>query len=225
MVAAGHPLITVALRDVYDLGGEFFRWELATAVAGQILGVNPFDEPNVAESKENTGRLLDHYRRKRRLPEDDPTAEEGMISLYDGPPGGEDLADTLAPVPAYRAARGLHRHPGLCQPDRPRRWTLLDEVRTTLRDESTGGDHAGLRPALSPLHRPVPQGRPDHRRLHPDHRRRSARSRKIPDEDYSFATLIRAQALGDLEALRAHDRRVVRLHLAEAEEGLEQFAD
>ena len=61
--AAGHPVVRIALRDRYDLGSEFFRWEFATAVAGSALGINPFDQPNVAESKRNTERVLSDRRR------------------------------------------------------------------------------------------------------------------------------------------------------------------
>jgi glucose-6-phosphate isomerase len=221
LIAAGHPVITVALRDVYDLGGEFFRWELATAVAGHLLGVNPFDEPNVAESKENTQRLLDHYRRKRRLPEDEPTVEEGMISLYGGPEGGEDLADTLA--------RFLHSvQPGdyiaLLAYVSPTNETmdLLDEVRTCLRDELRVATTLGYGPRYLHTTGQLHQGGPPtgvFLLITAD----EAQEGRIPGGDYSFAVLIRAQALGDLAALRANNRRVVRLHLAEPEGGLEEL--
>ncbi len=221
LAEAGHPVITVALRDVYDLGGEFFRWELATAVAGHILGVNPFDEPNVAESKENTQRLLDHYRRKRRLPEDEPTVEEGMISLYGGPEGGEDLADTLA--------RFLHSvQPGdyiaLLAYVSPTTETmdLLDAVRTCLRDELRVATTLGYGPRYLHTTGQLHQGGPPtgvFLLITAD----EAQEGRIPGGDYSFAVLIRAQALGDLAALRANNRRVVRLHLAEPEGGLEEL--
>src|SRR5207247_10076350 len=58
LMAAGHPVVRLALEDRYDLGQEFFRWEFATAVAGAIMGINAFDQPNVAESKQNTQDVL-----------------------------------------------------------------------------------------------------------------------------------------------------------------------
>ncbi len=58
---AGHPRVTLYMPDKYAIAGEFFRWEYAIAVAGKILEINPFDEPNVTESKENTARLLKYY--------------------------------------------------------------------------------------------------------------------------------------------------------------------
>jgi hypothetical protein len=65
---AGHPVVKIILRDSLDLAGEFFRWEVATAVAGAILKVNPFDEPNVAESKENTQKVLEEMSGTGGLP-------------------------------------------------------------------------------------------------------------------------------------------------------------
>jgi transaldolase/glucose-6-phosphate isomerase len=58
---AGHPLISISVADVYDLGQEFFRWEIATAVAGAIIGINPFDQPDVEASKIATRKLTDEY--------------------------------------------------------------------------------------------------------------------------------------------------------------------
>ena len=87
MVPAGQPVITLPLDDEYDLGAEFFRWEMAIAVAGKLLGINPFDEPNVTESKNNTKRLLDEYARSHRLPEEEPTAAEGAVELFAYPGG------------------------------------------------------------------------------------------------------------------------------------------
>src|SRR5258708_4612184 len=79
---AGHPLVTVNLRDTFDIGAEFFRWEFATAVAGMVLKINPFDEPNVTESKNNTNRLLDVFKAEGKLPEETPALTADGISLY-----------------------------------------------------------------------------------------------------------------------------------------------
>ena len=64
----GHPVLTLALQDRYDLAAEFFRWEVATALAGHLLGIHPFDQPNVQESKDNTARVLDTIQSTGRLP-------------------------------------------------------------------------------------------------------------------------------------------------------------
>src|SRR5881392_1462850 len=65
---AGHPVITLTLRDKLDLGGEFLRWEIATAIAGSILGIDAFDQPNVQESKDNTRKVLGKFKAKGKLP-------------------------------------------------------------------------------------------------------------------------------------------------------------
>src|SRR4029077_7877792 len=69
---AGHPVVTLTMRDKYDLGGEFFRWEVATAIAGSILGIDAFDQPNVQESKDNTKQVLATFKQKGRLPAVEP---------------------------------------------------------------------------------------------------------------------------------------------------------
>ena len=79
---AGHPVVSLRLPDPYDLGAEFYRWEVATATAGAILGVNPFDEPNVAESKANTEKVLESYRAEGALPEDRPAFSEDGVAVF-----------------------------------------------------------------------------------------------------------------------------------------------
>ena len=88
---AGYPQVTLMLKDKYALAGEFFRWEYATAVAGKLLGINPFDEPNVTESKQNTARLLDYWREHNHLPEREPVLTQEDVSVYVG-------EKTLAPL-------------------------------------------------------------------------------------------------------------------------------
>src|SRR5258708_1122912 len=79
---AGHPLVTLKLRDKFDVGAEFFRWEFGVAMAGIVLKINPFDEPNVTESKNNTNRLLDVFKQDGKLPDEPPVLSEDGVSLY-----------------------------------------------------------------------------------------------------------------------------------------------
>ena len=115
---AGQPCVTLHLDDNYALGGEFFRWEYATAIAGKILDINPFDEPNVTESKNNTSKLLDYYQGGRQ-----PAADQPADRRRGGQPvcrraHGEDALRPLlaAPIPAQyhdRAdRRAVERQPG-----------------------------------------------------------------------------------------------------------------
>ena len=80
--AAGHPVITFDLVDKYDLAAEFFRWEFATAVAGAHLGIDPFDEPNVKELKDNTQAVLQQYEQSGSLPDEAAAVTDGALRVY-----------------------------------------------------------------------------------------------------------------------------------------------
>ena len=83
--SAGHPVIRIVLQDVLDLGAEFFRWEVATAAAGALLGIDPFDQPNVQESKDNTKRLLADYRAQGKFVEEDLLLESEGLTFFGNP--------------------------------------------------------------------------------------------------------------------------------------------
>jgi transaldolase/glucose-6-phosphate isomerase len=80
--AAGHPVIEIAINDIYDLGAEFFRWEFATAVAGSIMGINPFDQRDVESAKVEARKLTDEYEREGELPDEVPFFEKDGIKLF-----------------------------------------------------------------------------------------------------------------------------------------------
>ena len=79
---AGHPVVRISVPDVYDIGQEFFRWEIATAVAGSIIGINAFNQPDVEASKIETRKLTDEYEKKGSLPPESPIFEEDGIKLF-----------------------------------------------------------------------------------------------------------------------------------------------
>src|SRR5439155_19849047 len=95
---AGHPVIRIVLADKLDLAQEFFRWEIATATAGALLGINAFDQPNVKESKDNTNRLLAEFKQNGRLPEKPATLKADGIQLFASTPakGAKSLDSELA---------------------------------------------------------------------------------------------------------------------------------
>src|SRR5205807_2112696 len=106
--AAGHPVLRHILHDAGDLGEEFFLWEFATAIAGQLIGINPFDQPNVQESKDNTKRLLSEFTAKGALPEQQLVIKEGEYRVLAEPPAAFPTAsksDTLASVLAAQLKR------------------------------------------------------------------------------------------------------------------------
>lgn len=94
LAAAGLPVVTVEIEDLYELGGQFFFWQAATAVAGHVMSVNPFDQPNVESTKELTRLLLEGYRQRGAFDPESPSATDRSISIHGGPPGGK-LKDAL----------------------------------------------------------------------------------------------------------------------------------
>jgi transaldolase/glucose-6-phosphate isomerase len=211
---AGHPVISVDLGDRYDLGAEFVRWEVATATAGAILGVNPFDEPNVTESKHNTRELLQRWSHEGGLGEAQPAARDGALSAWTG--DSEDQAGS---------AEGLLKAllNGLSSGDyfailayvqqTDARQALLQRLRTLVRDRQGVATTLGFGPrylhSTGQLHKGGP-GTGAYLLLTAD----SSDDPDVPQAPYGFATLLRAQALGDFRALKAHGRRALRIHVA-----------
>jgi len=218
---AGHPVIELAVNDALDLGAEFFRWEFATAVAGAILGINPFDQPNVQESKDNTKRLLEEYARSKRLPELEPVARHGGVALIDPTAsaqgnGSKRERDLLAHLRAfYQQARPgdylaimayLPYDPGIDTALHQRRI----ELRNALKIATTLGYGPRFLHSTGQLHKGGPNTG-----LFIQITASPAEDVAVPERSYTFGVLEEAQALGDLEALHRHGRRVIRLHARE----------
>ncbi len=157
----GQPLITIILDDVLDLGQEFFRWEIATATAGAILGINAFNQPNVQESKDNTNRLLAVVRTKGKLPEEKPTLVKDPLKLY--------FKETASTVPAILKQFLVQSRPGdylalmAYITEDPANQQALQDIRSMLQESSAYPDDPRLWAALPAFHRSVPQGWPKYR--------------------------------------------------------------
>jgi glucose-6-phosphate isomerase len=216
LAAAGHPVLAWEISDTLDLGAEFFRWEFATALAGAILGINPFDQPNVQESKDNTGRLIRAYRETGRLDEGEPLWSGDGIAAY----APRALAERLAIgslerlVGSYlRLARADDYFGMLAYLDRSGTTTAaLDAMRRAVRDRLRIATTVGFGPRFLHSTGQLHKGGADNGlflQLTADPREDLA----IPGEPYTFGTLRRAQALGDFQSLEAHGRRALRLHL------------
>jgi hypothetical protein len=184
---AGHPVVHLRLDDGYDVGQEFFRWEFATAVAGAVLGINPFDQPNVAESKANTKAVL----AKRSAPSPAVSAAELERFL-----GGIKPGDYLA-IMAYL-------------PPTPENDRRLAAIRLRLRDRLGVATTLGYGPrflhSTGQLHK---GGRPAGHFLQVVERARE--DLPIPGESFGFGELEAAQAEGDLLALRGRGRPAIRI--------------
>jgi transaldolase/glucose-6-phosphate isomerase len=218
---AGHPVASVQLDDRLDLGQEFFRWEIATAVAGAILGINAFNQPNVQESKDNTNRLLGVVRDEGRLPHEDPALIEGPLSVY-ADETGSTVTETLARFLA-QAHRGDYVALLAYLTEGPATEQALQRIRVRLRDSLKLATTLGYGPRFLHSTGQFHKGGPNSGlflQLTAD----DADDATVPGQPYSFGTFKQAQALGDLEALRQHNRRVIRIHLGmDAKEGLSEL--
>ena len=190
--SSGHPVVRLALRDKYDLGAEFFRWEFATAVAGAVLNIHPFDQPNVQAAKEMTERVLAQFQASGKLPQME--ASGPLKSLLTQAEPGDYLA-----IMAY-----IRQTPEVDQALAALRRRVMERhgIATTLGYgprflHSTGQLHKG-----GPASGLFLQLTADH-----------VEDVSIPGEPYTFGALADAQALGDLQALRGSERRAVRVHL------------
>lgn len=207
---AGHPVITIRMDDLSDLGQEFFRWEIAVAAAGAVLGINPFDQPNVQESKDNTDGLLAEMTATGRLEEDGPDLTDGPLAVYarkTGQSAGEALRLFLSKARpgGYVALMAYLTEDEATE-------AALQDIRLRLRDGLRLAVTTGFGPRLLHSTGQYHKGGPNTGlfiQITADDRE----DVPIPGRRYTFGFLRRAQALGDLEALKKHRRKVIRIHL------------
>jgi glucose-6-phosphate isomerase len=222
--AAGHPVLRFHLDDPYDLGAELLRWEIATAVAGIVLGINPFDEPNVTDAKERTGALLDAFAKNGRLPEATPQLKgEGLTLFADDDLKSRALDGALPDwLSAHlrRAKRGDYVSILAYLPETEETERALRTMQLRIRDVTGLATTVGFGPrylhSTGQLHK-GDGGGGLFLLLTAD----AGEAQPIPDAAYDFATLERAQALGDAQALTDNGRRLVHCHLADPSGGLQ----
>jgi len=221
----GHPGQHIELAEPLDIGAEFVRWEIAIAAAGIVLEIDPFDQPNVQESKDATTALLEAYRRDGALPAPAPLVADATAAAYGDP---QALGDT--PVTVDGALRSLLTaiRPGdyaailAYLPKDPDTEARLQRLRTTLRDALGVATTLGFGPRFLHSTGQLHKGGPDSGvflQLTGEPRR----DLPIPGWEESFGTLIAAQALGDLQSLQRRGRRALRLHLQDVDAGLERL--
>ncbi|HEY8320827.1 MAG TPA: bifunctional transaldolase/phosoglucose isomerase [Candidatus Baltobacteraceae bacterium] len=226
--AAGHPIVRLKLNDAYDVGEQFYLWEIATAAAGSVIGIDAFDQPNVQESKDNTKSLLADYAAKGTIEEpaanvDGPAfdltylAGSASLSTNDANAAlagllGQVTAGDYVALTAYIARNPKHE-------------ALLRELRVKIRDAKKVATTVGFGPrflhSTGQLHKGGPNtivalqitaDAPD--------------DPAIPGFNVGFRTLEAAQALGDFQALDKRSRRGARIHLkGDVERGLRALID
>ena len=212
---AGHPVIKIDLKNKLALGAEFFRWELATATAGRIISVNPFNEPNVSESKKNSKDLLNEWQKTKSFDEGKPIVNQNISVFYnsdaDWIPQGKSVSAflnsfvKLARSPDYIALLAYFLQT-------PQRQKLLQSIRMKLRNKLKVATTLGYGPRYMHSTGQLHKGGPNNG-VFIMFTYDAKDDLPIPGQDYGFATLQKAQALGDFRSLNNKNRRVIRIHL------------
>jgi len=224
---AGHPVIRLAMSDALDIGEQFYLWEIATAAAGVVLGIDAFDQPNVQESKDNTKRLLADFAAEGRFSEAAPALQTTEALVF--PLSGSHTASLGADLPRAVAAITAQIKPGdyvafnAYVPMNADDETLLQRIRTTVRDAVHVATTVGFGPRF--LHSTG--------QLHKGGSNEGVFFQVTYDPPFDlpipamvgFRTLQRSQALGDFESLDKRNRRGIRVHLTgDAKSGLAALA-
>jgi len=207
---AGHPVLEHEIADILDLGGEFLRWEIAVAAAGHLLGIDAFDQPNVQESKDITKGLLSEYAATGELPAEPPEGD-GHRVVY--PVGDDDLPAALRAFLGQAAAGDYVALQAYVAPGQAV-WDQLQAVRLRLRDGLRLATTLGYGPRYLHSTGQLHKGGPN-KGLFLQLLGHDSDDVEIPGQPYSFGVLKRAQARGDLTALRAHGRRAMRVCLGD----------
>jgi transaldolase / glucose-6-phosphate isomerase len=229
---AGQPVVRFRVKDVWHIGQEFFRWEIATAVAGSIIGIDPFNQPDVEASKDKTRALTGAYEKSQRLPEDAPMFRENGVALYADPRNAAELGrhNTLA---GYLKSHFGRVHAGaksgdyvalLAYIERNAAHTrALTEMRTHIRDKTRAGTCLGFGPRFQHSTGQAYKGGPNSGvflQVTCD----DPADIDVPGHSYSFGIVKAAQASGDLAVLVERDRRALRVHLKHVDAGLEALS-
>jgi transaldolase/glucose-6-phosphate isomerase len=213
---AGHPVVRISVGDSYDLGQEFFRWEIATAVAGSIIGINAFNQPDVEASKLETRKLTEQYEKTGSLPPEKPIFEQAGIQLFADPRNASELGsgnigghirahlDRIRPgdyfaILAYIEMNAAHE-------------ALLQEIRHAIRDAKQVATCVGFGPRFLHSTGQAYKGGPNSGvflQITCD----DAHDLPVPGQKYTFGVVKAAQARGDFQVLAERGRRALRVHL------------
>ena len=216
--AADHPVVQIEVPEPYQVAAEFFRWEFATAVAGSILGINPFDQPDVEASKVATRHLTEEFEKTGRLPTETPILEADGIRLFADPRNARELATAERSIVGF-----LRAHLGRIRPGdyvallayvemAPAHEAVLQGIRTRIRDRYRVATCLGFGPRFLHSTGQAYKGGPNtgvFLQITCD----DAADLRVPGQRYTFGVVKAAQARGDLEVLAERGRRALRVHL------------
>jgi transaldolase/glucose-6-phosphate isomerase len=226
---SGHPFITIEIGDTINLGQEFFRWEFATAVAGSVMGINPFDQPDVESAKIEARKITDEYEKTGSLPDETPFFEADGVQLFSGDKYAAELNDAVGGEKTLR--RYLTEN--ISRAGKSDYFALLAYVEMNdentrllqgLREKILGQNHAASCLGFGP------------RFLHSTGQAYKGGANNgvflqitsgdefdlpVPGQSYTFGVVKAAQARGDFQVLLDRDRRALRVHLgANVSEGI-----
>jgi len=231
--AAGQPVVRIDMPDVYDVGQEFFRWEFATAVAGSVLGINPFNQPDVEASKVATRALTREYEKSGALPEESPLADEAGIKLFADGRYAEKLGGGAGDgsLASYLRAHLDRIEPGdyfallaYLEMNEPHR-DELQRLRHRVRDARRIATCLGFGPRFLHSTGQAYKGGPDtgvFLQITCD----DPVDLPVPGQSFTFGIVKAAQARGDFAVLAQRGRRALRVHLgADVQGGLKKLRE
>jgi hypothetical protein len=214
---AGHPVVRITLPNIYNLGQEFFRWEIATAVAGSIIGINAFNQPDVEASKIETKKLTSQYEATGSLPPESPFFEDQGIKLFADEKntaalrGGAKLADVLKMHLARAGAGDYFAVLGYITMN-PANEKALQGIRHAVRDKKKVATVLGFGPRFLHSTGQAYKGGPNSGvflQITCD----DAKDLPVPGQKFTFGVVKAAQARGDFAVLEERGRRALRVHL------------
>jgi transaldolase/glucose-6-phosphate isomerase len=229
---AGHPVAHISVKDIWHIGQEFFRWEIATAVAGAIIGIDPFNQPDVEASKDKTRALTDDFEKSHRLPDEAPVFRENGLALYADPRNAAELGrhNTLV---GYLKSHFGRVHAGAKSGDYVALLAYIERngghtqaltaMRTRVRDRTHAATCLGFGPRFQHSTGQAYKGGPNSGvflQITCD----DSADINVPGHSYSFGVVKAAQASGDLEVLVERGRRALRVHLKDVGAGLTELA-
>ena len=208
---AGFPIVIIQLENIYDLGKEIYKWEIATAMAGSVLALNPFDQPNVQLAKTLANESMEEYKKTGVLPLEKPAIIQDGISLY-GKYFTADFKEALTEF-VSQSKEGDYFAIQSFLPYSDKIEVSLDKFKLVLRDKFHVAVTSGYGPRF--LHSTGQLHKGDgNKGLFIQFTTDAIKDLDVPGKGYSFGTLITAQAQGDLKALKNNGRRVIRIHLS-----------
>ena len=224
---AGMPVVRIEVKQRYDIGQEYFRWEIATAVAGSVIGINPFNQPDVEAAKVVARQLTTEYEKNGALPKETARFDDDGIQLFtddanwNGIAGGKKLADALRAF-LMRLTPGDYFAVLGYIPMNEQNEAALQRIRHQVRDVTKNATCLGFGPRFLHSTGQAYKGGPNTGVFlqvtceHPD-------DIKVPGQQYTFGVVEAAQARGDFSVLLERKRRALRVHLAELDSGLQKL--